>query len=163
MSYPEARRVRRLLLTLFTTVHFVATVARAADDWPQFRGPTGQGLSTAKNLPAVVSDSENVTWKAVLPGKGWSSPVVQNGRIWLTTATDDGKSLRALAVELASGKLLHDVEVFAPQARRRSMPRTATPRPRRSSTANESTSTSARSARLACRRAPARCCGVTIN
>ena len=47
-----------------------------AEDWTQFRGPTGQGLSTAKNLPAKWSTRKNVVWKAAIPGKGWSSPVV---------------------------------------------------------------------------------------
>ena len=91
-----------------------ASLSLAADDWPQFRGPTGQGHATATNLPAVVSDTENVTWKATLPGQGWSSPVVEGGKVWLTTAENDDTSLRALAVQLATGKLLHNVEVFAP-------------------------------------------------
>src|SRR5438093_10710274 len=64
-----------------------------ADDWPQFRGPDGQGHAAAAALPLTWSEQENVAWKVAIPGLGWSSPVIQGGRIWLTTALDDGKSL----------------------------------------------------------------------
>ncbi|MGC3970075.1 MAG: PQQ-binding-like beta-propeller repeat protein [Pirellulales bacterium] len=85
----------------------------AADlPWPQFRGPDGQGHAAAIDLPSKWSESENVTWKTALPGEGWSSPVVANGRLWLTAAALDGLSLRVIAVDATSGKLLHDVEVF---------------------------------------------------
>lgn len=84
----------------------------AAEDWPQFRGPDGQGHSDAIGLPLVWTETKNVKWKTPIPGQGWSSPVVLGEQIWLTTATDDGTSLRALGVESTSGRILHDVEVF---------------------------------------------------
>ncbi|NNE93239.1 MAG: PQQ-binding-like beta-propeller repeat protein [Verrucomicrobiales bacterium] len=56
--------------------------------WPQFRGPDGNGIADADNVPAKFSDSDNVKWKTPLPGKGWSSPVVADGKIWLTTAVE---------------------------------------------------------------------------
>jgi len=68
-------------------------------DWPQFRGPTGQGLSDERNLPLTWSETTNVRWKVAIPGRGWSSPVIQGDRIWLTTATEEGRSLRAIGVE----------------------------------------------------------------
>jgi outer membrane protein assembly factor BamB len=87
------------------------------EDWPEFRGPTGQGHSSARNLPLEWSASNNVAWKQPIPGRGWSSPVVAGGRIVLTTAITDeatgGLSLRALALEARSGKLLWNTEVFA--------------------------------------------------
>ena len=67
--------------------------------WPQFRGPGGQGHSTATNLPTRWNETENVTWKTPLPGEGWSSPVLGLGGIWLTAASTDGLSLRALCVD----------------------------------------------------------------
>lgn len=88
------------------------TAPLAAEDWPQFRGPSGQGLSTEQGLPVAWSDSKNVRWKVPVPGSGWSSPSIANGRIWLTTATDDGRSLRLLSFDAASGKSQLDVEVF---------------------------------------------------
>jgi len=86
----------------------------AAEDWPQFRGPTGQGVSTEVELPVQWSESSNVRWKVEVPGSGWSSPVVAGDRVWLTTAVVDrnGTSLRALAFDTASGRRVVDAEVF---------------------------------------------------
>ncbi len=84
----------------------------AASDWTQFRGPDGQGHSSAQNVPLTWSETENITWKTAVPGRGWSSPAIRGNQIWLTTAVDDGRSLRAIAVDRTSGAILHDVEVF---------------------------------------------------
>ena len=83
-----------------------------ASDWPQFRGPTGQGISDEQGLPLTWSETENVRWKVAIPGKGWSSPVVQGDRIWLTAATEEGKSLRAISIDRNSGAIVQNVEVF---------------------------------------------------
>jgi outer membrane protein assembly factor BamB len=83
-----------------------------ASDWPQFRGPTGQGHSDERGLPLQWSETRNVKWKVAIPGKGWSSPVIQGDKIWLTTATEEGKSLRAVSVDRNSGAILQNVEVF---------------------------------------------------
>lgn len=85
----------------------------AAQDWPQFRGPGGQGHSSEQNLPLQWSESSNVAWKTKIPGLGWSSPVVANGRVWLTTAVEQrGFSLRVLAFDASSGREVVNVEVF---------------------------------------------------
>jgi outer membrane protein assembly factor BamB len=81
-------------------------------DWPQFRGPDGQGHSDAEGIPLRWSETESIVWKTPIPGEGWSSPVISGNQIWMTTATEKGKSLRAICVERKSGKLLHNVEVF---------------------------------------------------
>lgn len=83
-----------------------------AEDWPEFRGPSGQGHSKEKNVPVKWSESSGVAWKVPVDGRGWSSPSVRDGRIWLTTATEGGKSLRVLAFDAKSGKRLRDIEVF---------------------------------------------------
>jgi outer membrane protein assembly factor BamB len=87
-----------------------------ADNWPEFRGPTGQGLVANDKLPVEWSATKNVTWKQPIPGKAWSSPIVQEGRIYLTTAVlDESKkelSLRTLCLDAKSGKQLWDREVF---------------------------------------------------
>jgi outer membrane protein assembly factor BamB len=91
------------------------------EDWPQLRGPTGQGLARSNNLPTEWSKTKNVAWKQALPGRGWSSPVVAGGRIYLTTSVvvdQDGKkglSLQALCLDAASGRLLWQREVFHPE------------------------------------------------
>jgi outer membrane protein assembly factor BamB len=86
--------------------------ATAVAEWPQFRGPSGQGQSLASELPLRWSESQNIAWKAAIPGEGWSSPVIADGQIWLTTAAEGGASLRALALDQETGRLLHNVEVF---------------------------------------------------
>jgi outer membrane protein assembly factor BamB len=95
-----------------TVAESVAAASAADGDWPQFRGPTGQGLSDATGLPLIWSESQNVAWKTPLPGKGWSSPVVLGRQIWMTAARDEGHSLRAICVDRDSGKIEHDLEVF---------------------------------------------------
>src|SRR5499433_1416975 len=88
------------------------TLLLPTSDWPQFRGPTGQGNSDEHGLPLNWSETKNVRWKVPIPGRGWSSPVVQRDRVWLTTATEEGKSLRAIAIDRNSGAILQNVEVF---------------------------------------------------
>jgi outer membrane protein assembly factor BamB len=85
----------------------------AAQDWPELRGPGGQGHSADRGVPVEWSESRNIAWKTAVPGQGWSSPVVSGGRIWLTTAVEDkGLSLRALAFDAATGREVVNVEVF---------------------------------------------------
>lgn len=70
-------------LLILTSLLFANVVA---EDWPAFRGPSGQGRTTESNLPLTFSESENVTWKTAIPGKGWSSPVIWGDEIWMSTA-----------------------------------------------------------------------------
>lgn len=84
----------------------------AVADWPEFRGPTGQGIAVVDDAPLHWSETENVTWKTAIPGRGWSSPVIRDGVIWLTTATEGGKSLRVVTADATSGELTRDIEVF---------------------------------------------------
>ena len=93
----------------------LAAAPAGADDWPEFRGPTGQGHAPDAGVPLTWSETENVTWKVPVPGLGWSSPVVADGRIWLTSAVTEpglGSSLRLLAYDVATGDQQLDVEVF---------------------------------------------------
>jgi len=96
----------------------LTVTAFPAEDWTEFRGPTGQGLSNAKNLPTKWDAKENlnITWRQTIPGKGWSSPIVYDGKIYLTTAVPEGEkgdqSLRSLCLDAGSGATLWNVEVF---------------------------------------------------
>jgi outer membrane protein assembly factor BamB len=85
-----------------------------AGDWPQFRGPMGDGHADKARLPIGWDHTKNVTWRREIAGRGWSSPVVANGKIYLTTAAPRGNdySLRALCVEAMKGTVIWDVEVF---------------------------------------------------
>ena len=101
--------MRAILLAsaLLTAAHPLA-----AEDWPQFRGPSGQGVSAEIGLPLEWSESRNVHWKTAVPGIGWSSPVVAGDRVWVTTAVVDrnATSLRALAFDRAKLKHFFDNE-----------------------------------------------------
>ncbi len=90
----------------------VARPALAGDSWLEFRGPTGQGITDSKGVPETWNETDNVRWKAAIPGKGWSSPVVLGNQVWMTTALDDGHSLHAVCVDYKTGNVTHDVEVF---------------------------------------------------
>ena len=96
-----------------TAIWLLLPLVVQAQDWPQFRGSEGQGLSKVTAAPVKWSDgSPNIKWKVAIDGLGWSSPVIQGPQIWMTTATEGGKSLRAVCVDVAAGKILHNVEVF---------------------------------------------------
>lgn len=116
-----------------------SSTAQASDSWPQFRGPNGDGIVTAQSPPIVFGEEENLAWKTDLPGKAWSSPVVQNGVVWLTTAiermpTEDERlellkktdndekkfkqlaiakaiELKAIAVDWATGEILSNIDL----------------------------------------------------
>jgi outer membrane protein assembly factor BamB len=99
----------------------VAAAAVLAEDlnWPQFRGPRGDGTSTSKGLPVRWSETENVRWKTAIHGRAWSSPVIWGDQVWLTTASEEGRELGAVCVDLKDGKVVKDLRVFdveTPQA-----------------------------------------------
>jgi outer membrane protein assembly factor BamB len=68
-----------------------ALAVPAGDNWPQFRGPGGRGVSDEKGLPDTWSPTKNVAWKLDLKGRGWSSPVVWGDRLFLTSCVRKGK------------------------------------------------------------------------
>ena len=96
----------------FLLAVLAASSARAASNWPQFRGPNGDGNSDARGLPVTFSETEKVKWKTPIHDKGWSSPVIWGDQIWLTTATAPGDQLFAICLDRKSGNILHDVKVF---------------------------------------------------
>jgi outer membrane protein assembly factor BamB len=105
--------MKPLLLRLLAAGSLISA-AFAADDlnWPEFRGPRGDGTSTSTGLPLKWSETENVKWKTPIHGKAWSSPVVWSGQIWFTTATEDGRELSVLCVDKESGKVIRDQKLF---------------------------------------------------
>ena len=93
------------------SIVLLATPLGAQSDWPQFRGPAGDGIA-AGPVPVTWAEGKNIKWKTPIHGKGWSSPVVLGNRVWVTTATPDGKELFLLALDRDSGKILHDIKLF---------------------------------------------------
>lgn len=115
-----SRRIWALLPALL-----LPGLLNAESFWPEFRGPSAQGQSDATGLPTVWSAEKNVVWKAEVPGSGWSSPVVAEGLIFLTTAiplngAEDGpevdRSLEAIAVDAVTGKISWQSKVFTEKA-----------------------------------------------
>jgi outer membrane protein assembly factor BamB len=100
------------------TLLVMPVVTLRAENWPEFRGPTGQGTYAGKRVPLEWTTTKNVAWKTQIPGKGWSSPIVQDGRIYLTTAVPidasakSDQSLCALCLDAETGKELWKTEVF---------------------------------------------------
>ncbi|MFN3190398.1 MAG: PQQ-binding-like beta-propeller repeat protein [Aureliella sp.] len=96
----------------------------ALGDWPAFRGPTRDGITSADRLPTKWSPTENVAWRTELPGQGWSSPIVVNDRIYLTAAVPiengagdvdgakTGYTLELFIVAATSGELISRLELF---------------------------------------------------
>ena len=103
--------MKRVLL--LTALVVLAGRSASAQDWPEFRGPGGQGHSAERELPLEWDETRNVAWTTPLPGLGWSSPVVSGGRVWITTAIEQrGVSLRLMAFDMATGREVVNVEVF---------------------------------------------------
>ena len=105
----------RFLSAMFVVV--LACAGVSANEWRQFRGPDGQGVVTdAKNLPTTWSETENVLWKAAIPGRGWSSPVFAGPTIWLTTAVEklmsEEEALRVRATKLAKNPVAKEMTLF---------------------------------------------------
>lgn len=99
-------------LSLALFVCLSGPLPAAEEYWNQFRGPRGDGTCSAQGLPTTWSESEHVAWKTPIRGKAWSSPVVWGEQVWVTTAPPDGKQLFVICLDLASGKVLHDIKVF---------------------------------------------------
>ena len=90
-----------------------------AENWPRFRGPNGQGHSAETALPVNWSAASNIAWKTAIPGDGWSSPIVWDGKVFLTGATDNGTKCHVFCVDAQSGRILWDKHVFDQQPRRK--------------------------------------------
>lgn len=94
------------------TLALMAFNSTLAENWPCFRGPTRQGISNEKDVPLEWSQTSNIVWKRPIPGEGWSSPIVFDERVFVTTATDGGASFRLLCLDRLTGTVLWDKQVL---------------------------------------------------
>ncbi len=106
----------KALLTglLFTSVLWTGTTR--SEDWPWFRGPSRQGISQEKDVPTQWSAASNIRWKALIPGEGWSSPIVFGDRLFVTTALAGGSSFRMICLDRSLGKVIWDKELTRQKA-----------------------------------------------
>jgi outer membrane protein assembly factor BamB len=94
------------------TLALMAFNTTLAENWPCFRGPTRQGISNEKDIPLEWSQTSNIVWKRPIPGEGWSSPIVFDERVFVTTATDGGASFRLLCLDRLTGTILWNKQVL---------------------------------------------------
>jgi outer membrane protein assembly factor BamB len=87
----------------FLAISLLLTVVAQAEDWPQFRGQNGSGVSSGKSLPSEFSAEKNVLWRAKL-GDGIGAPIILNGKVFTTAMVADQKCA-VFCHEAASGKL----------------------------------------------------------
>lgn len=107
------------VISLCVVVFLIQTVH--AENWPQFRGPGGLGISDATNLPVTWSETENVAWKTAMPGYGSSSPIALDGKLYVTCYSGYGAgrnrgrmvdlTLHVVCVDSQTGKILWDKQI----------------------------------------------------
>jgi outer membrane protein assembly factor BamB len=102
-----------VLLQTAVTLGVAGFVSNANDlNWPEFRGPRGDGVTTSRNLPLRWTETEGVRWKTPIHGRAWSSPVIWENQVWLTTASEDGRQLSVVGVDKAQGNVFLDKKLF---------------------------------------------------
>jgi outer membrane protein assembly factor BamB len=103
-----------LRVVLFSLLLLCASRVSAAE-WPQFRGPNGDGLCPERNLPLTwnVKTSEGIAWRAELPksDNAWSSPIVVGGRVFVTCAQNEPLAHQVLCFDARDGRRLWTAEV----------------------------------------------------
>jgi outer membrane protein assembly factor BamB len=111
----KSRMKKNCLFLVLFLFSFVIN-AQEPEQWSRFRGPNGQGISSVTGLPTEWSAEDNIAWKTAIPGDGWSSPVVWDDHVFLTSTTSEGTECHVIAVDLKSGKILWDKTVFKQEA-----------------------------------------------
>ena len=101
----------RNIIICFAAITFLSRMALIADNWPEWRGPNGNGVSLEKNLPTAWGTNQNIVWKVPLPEAGNSTPVVWENKVFLTQAIDNRRTI--LCLDRRSGKLLWQSGVVA--------------------------------------------------
>jgi len=97
---------------LILTIVVLTSSSFAGDTWPMFRGPKGDGSVEGSKLPLEWSEEKNVMWKTAIPHLGWCTPVVMDGKVWLTSATKKGSDFFAFCVDAETGKILVEKKLF---------------------------------------------------
>ncbi|MHC4073473.1 MAG: hypothetical protein ACYTGS_15790 [Planctomycetota bacterium] len=115
---PGAVIAKQLIHSYLIASIMLPVAPMSAGNWPDFRGPRGDGQARRQSspepagLPLRWSDTENVVWKTPVPHVGWSTPVVMNEQIWLTTATLKGHDFFVVCVDANSGNICFNERLF---------------------------------------------------
>jgi outer membrane protein assembly factor BamB len=102
------------LLTMFLLLGTCGAFSQDKN-WTCFRGSNLNGIAASDNIPLKWDDSV-ISWKTAIHDQGYSSPVIYNNQIWVTTATADGKKLYAVCIDYMTGKIIYDIPVFTPES-----------------------------------------------
>ena len=96
-----------------TVLEICALIALCGGDWSQFRGSQADAHANGPRTPLEWSETKNVVWKTEIPGLGWSSASIADGKAFLTTAVPQGEglSLRAMAIDIKTGAIAWDQEI----------------------------------------------------
>ena len=92
--------MRSLVLFVFVSVTLMG------ENWPRWRGPSGDGISSEKGVPTNWSSTENIAWKAATPGDGHSSPIIWKDKVFLTTCLSDREERVLLCLDSLTGKTI---------------------------------------------------------
>src|SRR3989454_6539637 len=109
---------RRRFFSILALALLALARPAARADWPEFRGPWGDGHVSGPGdtkligLPLHWSETNNVKWKTEIPYRGWSTPVVMGGQVWVTTATEDGHDFFAICADAETGQIRFNEKVF---------------------------------------------------
>ncbi len=104
--------MNRKIIIILSAILFCFKFVSAQNYWTHFRGSTMDGHAHVEKAPLHWSDSTNIVWKVPVKGLGWSSPVVFDKQVWLTSAAKDGKEFYTLCYDLETGKLLDEKTIF---------------------------------------------------
>ncbi|MDP7014316.1 MAG: PQQ-binding-like beta-propeller repeat protein [Pirellulaceae bacterium] len=110
--------MKRIQISSVVLLFIGSAIVARAEDWPRFRGPSGQGVSTERDLPLTWTATQNVDWKTPIPGAGWSSPVIRGDRVFVTSTTDEGRSCHVICVDRKSGEIAWNTKVFDQELRK---------------------------------------------
>ncbi len=105
-------RNRSYLFLIVTILLSFSGCNKHDHNWTHFRGSNLDGHASVNNAPLDWGESSNIVWKAPVKGLGWSSPVVYEDQIWLTSATRDGKEFYTLCFDFETGQLLDEKTIF---------------------------------------------------
>jgi len=127
------RKIQILLfyLAVITLIGVSTSFDEPVKHWTHFRGSKLDGKADVEFAPVKWSADSNIVWKTRIHGIGWSSPVVYDDQIWVTTATQDGKKMYAVCIDFNSGETMFDIKLFSPDSiyRKHNINSYATPTP----------------------------------
>ena len=106
------KRAAVLLSATIASLAAASSLPALAENWPQFRGAMGQGISRETGVPVKWSETEKIAWKTPIPYAGWSSPIVFGARVFVSGTSADGVSCHVVCLDRLTGKIMWDREVF---------------------------------------------------